>query len=48
MPQNGKTKGYYIPDDLRVWLEEQAAKEKRSVSNFLALLIEKAKANAVQ
>jgi hypothetical protein len=45
MARKGKTKGYYIRDDLREWLETEASKQNRSVSNFLATLLEKVKAD---
>jgi hypothetical protein len=45
MDKRGKVRGYYLPEDQMKWLEEQAEKEKRSVSNFLARLIENAMAS---
>ena len=42
------TRGYYLPLDLTAWLEASAATERRSVSNYLALLIERAMADAAK
>lgn len=35
-----------IPAELRAWLDEQAEKERRSLSNYVVLLIERAKEQA--
>lgn len=34
-----KTESYYLPSDVAAWIEEQAKKENRSASNYLATLI---------
>lgn len=39
----GKARGIYIPDELMEWLKESASSERRSVSSFIAILIEKEK-----
>ena len=36
---------YYIGSENKKWLEEQAGKEGRSVSNFLSRLIDKEREN---
>jgi hypothetical protein len=45
MQRNGRTKGYYLPTELITWLERKAAEQSRSASNYLALLLEREKAN---
>ena len=42
------TRGYYLPEEMTVWLEASAERERRSVSNFLALLIERARGDATK
>jgi hypothetical protein len=44
------TIGYYLPRDVTDWIKDQAEKENRSASNYLATLIRrlmKEKANDV-
>lgn len=43
MEKAGKVRGFYLPLDLMDWLERSARQEKRSTSNFLALLVREAK-----
>lgn len=39
----GMVQGIYLPVPLMEWVKREAEKDRRSVSNFLAILIEKAK-----
>lgn len=46
MNRGARTKGYYLPDHLIEWLEKKSREQSRSTSNFLALILEKEKADA--